>query len=114
MSMAITKKNRLNTIEYHVERWDETVFLRELTANQLSKIGKMYVSEDGGEVDQVKIMTEMLYMSLVDENGMKLMSKKELGNISGTVFLELATKAGELNNVTGEATPTKEDLLKNV
>ena len=108
-------RNRINTVEYFVERWDETVYLKEMTANQLSKIAKLYSGDENGEVDQVKIMTEMLYMSLVDEKGDRLLSKKELGEMSGVVFMELAEKAGDLNNMgsTSSASKEKEALLKN-
>ena len=92
-------KYRVNTIEYFVERIDETFYLRELTATQLAKISKSYES---GKVDQIKIMSDMLYMSLVDSEGKALLTKKDISEMGGSLFMELATKAGELNHMSAE------------
>ena len=107
----MSKYERLEQIEYHVERWEETVIIKELTANQLSVITKAY---EGKTVNQIKLMTELLYATLTNMDGEKLMSRKALGKISGSIFMELASKASELNNLGDSVVDLADESLKNL
>ena len=109
----MNNKYRVNTIEYYNERIDETFYLRELTATQLAKINKVFENSKDGNVDHLKLMGDMLHMALVDSEGNTLLSKKELSEMSGALFMELATQAGNMNNMGEEVVDPVEELSKN-
>jgi hypothetical protein len=92
----------LNKTEVYVDEWDETVYIQELSAKQLSDFTKStYKESENGELeaDPMSAMVNILYASLVDEDGNRLFNKGELKQINGVVLLRLGSKALDLSGL---------------
>lgn len=114
----LSKALNLNRTVHFVEDWNESVYLQELTGKQLADFSEeTYEVVDGlPQAKPIDAMINILYYSLVDEDGERLFTKRELKSISGTILLELGTIAFEVNDISNDknVNEAKAELVKNV
>lgn len=98
----LNKALLLNRVEYYVDEWDETVYFQELSGKQLADFTKTTYKEVDGiqQADPIVAMVNILYYTLVDEDGMRLLTKKELNGMNGLVLMKLGNKALEMSGLT--------------
>ena len=112
----MARNYRLEASEFYVERWDETVYIQEMSAQQLIKLSKGYETV-GGKAKQaspLQSMADMIFACVVDEDRKKIFkTKTELNNISGVVFMQLATEVSKMNNLADADEGDSDELLKN-
>lgn len=108
----------LNRVEFYVEEWEETVYFQEMSAKQLSDFTKSTykVDEETGiqQADPITAMINILFYTLVDENGKRYFTRAELNKISGMILMKLGNKALELSGLSNatEMLEAKDKLKK--
>lgn len=91
----------LNRVEYYVQEWDETVYFQELSGKQLTDFTKATYKEVDGvqQADPIVAMVNILFYTMVDEDGERLLSKTELKGMNGLVLMKLGNKALEMSGL---------------
>lgn len=85
-----------------VPEWETTVYIQELTAEQLERVGELTVQGKARISNTIKMLT----LCLVDKDGNQLLEEKEVTLLmkhSGKVLLRLVDKAGKINDIDLEA-----------
>lgn len=116
----LAKAQYLKMVEFYVEEWDATVYFKELSGGDLAGYTKSsFVLNDKGEMqatDNVLAMVNILYYSMVDEDGKRLFNKTELKNMNATIVLKLGGEALKHSGLTTKTSmlEAKDELKKTV
>lgn len=97
----LTKALHLRQEEVYVEEWDETVYIKELTGEELVKFTSSTFKQvdDRQEAEPIDAMVNILFYCLIDEDGDRLFTKTQLKRLPGIILLKLGGKALKFNGL---------------
>lgn len=94
----------LRTEEVFVEEWNGSIFIKELTAGQVSKNSKRILNKDGtpdyGKAAELAI--EIVASQSIDEDGNRLFTLADtnrLGNLHGSAIQNIAERIRQLSGL---------------